>query len=143
MAKIRVLVANRPRLMRELVLATIADQPDIEIVGELLDESRIQEIVTESEPDVLIMALEIPGVPPLLCRELLERYPRLKIVALAPERNSSMLLWGTVDVHSTAIESSEDGILSALFLKGELGRLCRQKASQVIHCRRVISRAPR
>jgi chemotaxis response regulator CheB len=114
MAKIRVLVANRPRLMRELVLATIADQPDIEIVGELLDESRIQEIVTESEPDVLIMALEIPGVPPLLCRELLERYPRLKIVALAPERNSSMLLWGTVDVHSTAIESSEDGILSAL-----------------------------
>jgi DNA-binding NarL/FixJ family response regulator len=114
MGKIRVLVANRPRLMRELVLATIADQSDIEIVGELLDESRIQEIVAESEPDALIMALERPGVPPPLCRELLERYPRLKIVALAPERNSSMVLWGTVGVHSAAIESSEDGILSAL-----------------------------
>jgi hypothetical protein len=29
---IKVLVANRPRLMRELVLATISDQPDIEVV---------------------------------------------------------------------------------------------------------------
>ena len=28
---IRVVVANRPRLMRELVLETIRDQPDIEI----------------------------------------------------------------------------------------------------------------
>jgi hypothetical protein len=31
--KIRVLVANRPRLMRELVLAMIAVQPDIEEIG--------------------------------------------------------------------------------------------------------------
>jgi len=30
---IRVLVANHPRLMREIVLTTFADQPDIEIVG--------------------------------------------------------------------------------------------------------------
>ena len=36
---IRVLVANRPRLMRETILATFADQPDIEIVGEVADES--------------------------------------------------------------------------------------------------------
>ena len=36
---IRVLVANHPRLMRETILATFADQPDIEIVGEVEDES--------------------------------------------------------------------------------------------------------
>ena len=34
---IRVLVANHPRLMRESVLTTFADQPDIEIVGEVAD----------------------------------------------------------------------------------------------------------
>lgn len=33
MKPIRVLVANHPRLMREPVLATISDEPDIEIVG--------------------------------------------------------------------------------------------------------------
>jgi len=38
---IRVLVANQPRLLRELMLSTFADQPDIEIVGEVTDESEI------------------------------------------------------------------------------------------------------
>ena len=38
---IRVLVANRPRLLRETILTTFADQPDIEIVGEVADESEI------------------------------------------------------------------------------------------------------
>ncbi|MGA7753318.1 MAG: hypothetical protein WCB05_10815 [Candidatus Sulfotelmatobacter sp.] len=33
--RVRVLVANRPRLMREMVMTTISDQPDIEIVGEV------------------------------------------------------------------------------------------------------------
>ena len=34
---IRVLLANRPRLMCELILATFSDQPDIEIVDEVPD----------------------------------------------------------------------------------------------------------
>ena len=38
---IRVVVANRPRLMRELVLETIIDQPDIEIVAEIQNEDEI------------------------------------------------------------------------------------------------------
>jgi len=42
--KIRVLVANRPRLMRELVLATIAGEPDVEIVGETANETEITEL---------------------------------------------------------------------------------------------------
>ena len=37
MRKIRVLVANKPRLMRDLVLATISEQPDIEVLGSAAD----------------------------------------------------------------------------------------------------------
>ena len=33
----RILVANRPKLMRDVVLATLSDQPGIEIVGEVSD----------------------------------------------------------------------------------------------------------
>jgi chemotaxis response regulator CheB len=43
MKTIRVLVANRPRLMREVVLETISDQADIEIVGEIRDESELEQ----------------------------------------------------------------------------------------------------
>ena len=43
--RVRVLVANHPRLMRELVMATIADQSDIELVGEVRNESDLTEAV--------------------------------------------------------------------------------------------------
>jgi chemotaxis response regulator CheB len=49
--KTKVLVANRPRLMRELVLATIGDQPDIEVVGVLEDENAILSAVEQSPPE--------------------------------------------------------------------------------------------
>ncbi len=55
--RVRVLVANHPRLMRELVMATIADQPDIELVGEVQNEADLADIVEQVEPDVLITAL--------------------------------------------------------------------------------------
>ena len=58
MQKIKALVANRPRLMREMVLATISDQPDIEVVGVLEDEAVILESVEQAHPDFVIVALD-------------------------------------------------------------------------------------
>jgi chemotaxis response regulator CheB len=54
---IRVVVANRPRLMRELVIETIREQPDIEIIAEIQDEDKIVDAVEEKHPDFLIIAL--------------------------------------------------------------------------------------
>ncbi len=78
---IRVVVANRPRLMRELVLETIINQPDID---------------------------------PPLCDTLLRLYPEMKILALAPERNSSIFYWASFDIHSIQVEASQAGLLGAL-----------------------------
>ncbi len=50
---IRVLVANRPKLMRELIVSTLADEPGVEIVGEVADEAEIAEKVREVSPDLL------------------------------------------------------------------------------------------
>lgn len=50
---IRVLVANRPRLMLGTILTTFADQPDIEIVGEVTDESQIFESAKKTLPSSL------------------------------------------------------------------------------------------
>jgi D-glycero-alpha-D-manno-heptose-7-phosphate kinase len=43
--------------MRELVMATIADQPDIEVVGEVQNENDLADIVEQVQPDVLIIAI--------------------------------------------------------------------------------------
>lgn len=114
MKRVRVLVANRPRLMRELVLATIADQSDIEIVGEVLEESQLTEIVEEVQPDVLILALDNPEQHSALCGFLLGRFPQMRILALAPERNQGMYYWAVVDIRSKKMESSEATLLNAL-----------------------------
>jgi AmiR/NasT family two-component response regulator len=114
MQRIRVVVANRPRLMKDLVLATIADQSDIEIVGETEDESEIPELVELRRPDWLIVALEEPEARPGLNGFLLGRYPHLKILALNAERNRGLFYRAFVDIRSTPVESSEQAILDVL-----------------------------
>ena len=114
MKRVRVLVANRPRLMRELVLAVIADQPDIEVIGEVQDESRLAEAIEDAQPDILILALDDADKRIAQCGFLLGRYPQMKILALAPEQNRGVFYWATVDVRTKPLESSEAGILSAL-----------------------------
>jgi len=112
--RIRVLMAYHPRLMRELVLLTIAEQPDIEVVGEVPNESELTMAIEESQPDVLIMALDESRERTAQCGFLLGRYPRMRILAIAPEENRGTVYFAIVDVRTKPLESSEVGILSAL-----------------------------
>jgi len=114
MAKIRVLVANRPRLMREVVLALIFDQPDIEVLGEVRDDSELAEMVAECRPDFVIIALDSTEKRPEICDAVFQSNPRTSILALAPERNTGLLFWVVTTVRSKCVESSEEGILGAL-----------------------------
>lgn len=114
MRKIKVLIANRPRLMRELVMATISDQSDIEVVGVLEDEPSIQKMVEQTQPDVLIITLDRPEDRPHICDVLLDRFPHLRILALAAERNNTVFYWASLDIRSNRIENSEESILNAL-----------------------------
>jgi DNA-binding NarL/FixJ family response regulator len=112
--RVRVLVANRPRLMRELVMATISDQPDIEVVGEVSDGGDLTEMVEQAQPDVLILAMDEPEKRSGQCGFLLGRYPQMRILALAPEQNTGIFYWAIVDIRTRPLESSEAGILNAV-----------------------------
>ena len=114
MKRIRVLVANRPRLMRELTVATIVDQPDIELIGEVGNQDDLTDAVEHSRPDILILAMDDREKYRVQCGFLLGRYPEMKIIALAPEQNRAQFYWAFVDIRSQALESSEAGILSAI-----------------------------
>lgn len=114
MKRIRVLVANQPRLMRELTMATIVDQPDIELVGEVGNQDDLTDAVEHSRPDVLILAMDEQDKYRVKCGFLLGRYPEMRIIALAPEQNRAQFYWAFVDIRSKALESSEAGILSAV-----------------------------
>lgn len=114
--KIRVLVANRPRLLRELILETFADQPDIEIVGEVRETEyeNITRVVDETRPEFLILGLGKEEARPPLCDDLLRRHPEMKILAVAENHESSIFYWAKLDIRSTPLETSEAAILGAL-----------------------------
>lgn len=122
---IRVVVANRPRLIREMILEAILGQPDMEVVAEIEDEREIVRVVEATCPDFLIIALDSSGEHASICQTLLPRFPKMKILALAPERNISIFFWGSFDIHSRSVEASEDGILNALRLRGPMHELSR------------------
>ena len=110
----RILVANRPKLMRELLLGVLADQPWIEIVGEVSDDSEISDYVLRTSPDLLVIAVDEPGQKPQICDALFNQHPELRIIAVAPSRNYSVFYWATLDIHADDIEASEEGFLSAI-----------------------------
>jgi AmiR/NasT family two-component response regulator len=100
--------------MRELVLATISDKPDIEIVGEVVDETNLIEVVEQVQPDVLILAIDEQQKRLGQCGFLLGRYPQMRILALAPEQNLGIFYWAIIDIRTKPLESSEAGILNAV-----------------------------
>ena len=117
---VRVMVANQPRLVRELVLETIKEQADIEVVAEVQNESDIARAVDEIKPDFLIVTLSESDKCPPVCEVLLLRHPQMKVLALAPERNSSVFFFTAFDIHAVPVEASEEGILSTLRSKSSL-----------------------
>jgi DNA-binding NarL/FixJ family response regulator len=111
---VRVLVANRPKLMRELIVSTLADEPGVEIVGEVAEEAEIAERVREVRPDLLVIALDDTSKRPQLCDTLLRDWPKLRIISVASQENCSVFYWASFDIHSSEIEASEQGILNAV-----------------------------
>jgi chemotaxis response regulator CheB len=110
----RILVANKPKLMRELLLGTLAEQPWIEIVGEVADEVDIRDQVQKFSPDLLVVTADVHGRRPGICDTLLRHFPGLRIIAVAPHENHTVCYWASIDIHSGDIESSEEGLLAAV-----------------------------
>jgi AmiR/NasT family two-component response regulator len=86
----RVLVANRPKLMREIVIEACAGQADIEIVGEVAEDCDIMSRIDETQPDFLFIALEDPDKRPPICDAILRLRPKLGIIAVGAHSNRTV-----------------------------------------------------
>jgi len=113
---IRILVANQPRVMRELLLATLAERGDIEIVGEVTNEAEIPASVKRTAPDLLVISLDELGQRPRICDTVLRAHPDLRIIAVASEHNRSVCYWASLqlDIHCSDIEPSQEGIVGVM-----------------------------
>jgi len=111
---IRVLVANRPRLLRELVLSTLSEQVGISIVGEVENERDVPSLVAEAKPDFLVLALEESGRRPPLCDQLLRKFLGLRVIAVAPNTNVGIVYWASLKIHSKKMADSKNVLLEIM-----------------------------
>ena len=111
---IRVLVANGPRLFRELLVSTLSKHAGIQIVGEAESDEDVPPLVAETKPNFLLIALDESRRRPAICDQLLRSFPGLRIIALAPHTNLGILYWTSLKIHSTTIGTSKNVLLKMM-----------------------------
>jgi DNA-binding NarL/FixJ family response regulator len=83
----RIALVELPRIMREIIERAVADQPDMEIVGEL-PASTLPEALDGAGVDVVISGTNYDCAS---LRELLDERPRLKVLAVADDGRDAFL----------------------------------------------------
>ena len=105
--RLRVVMANPPKLMRKLLLEKLKEEPWIEMVGEATQESEIRELAQKTAPDLVVVTADRPGRRPAICDELLSEFLALRLIAVTPRENHTVSYWASLEVHADEIESSE------------------------------------
>jgi two-component system chemotaxis response regulator CheB len=92
MSKIKVLIVDDSRMIREVLTDILKDQPDIEVVGAAADAFEARDMIKKLEPDVLTLDVEMPKMNGL---EFLDKLMRAKpmpvvMISSATERGSEV-----------------------------------------------------
>jgi chemotaxis response regulator CheB len=111
---VRVLVANRPRLFRELMVSTLSKHAGIKIVGVAENDEDIPSLVAETRPDCLLIALDESQRRPLLCDQLLRKFPGLRIIAVAHNTTSGRSYRASLKIHSKKVATSKNALLEVM-----------------------------
>jgi chemotaxis response regulator CheB len=115
---IRILVANRPRLMRDLIMSIVTEQSDMELVGELSgteEEDDIPRRIRDVMPDLVVIGLEDPNNQRELWGKVLRQYPGVGVIAVAEHTNRCVCYWAVTRIESREIEEvSEKGFITAV-----------------------------
>jgi DNA-binding NarL/FixJ family response regulator len=93
MNKIKVLIVDDHPLMREAVKTALADESDLEVIGEAADGASGIRLARERQPDVTIMDLLMPGIDGLeAITRIREADPQAHILAFTSMENEERVL---------------------------------------------------
>lgn len=90
MNKIRVLLANHPVMVPDVIRRKLEGQDDMELVGDCRGPIKILQETGRAKADAVILAQE-GNDEPGLCGQLLAVYPDLTILSLAPDVDAAFV----------------------------------------------------
>jgi two-component system response regulator NreC len=92
MNKIRILLAEDHKTVREGLKMIVNGQPDMEIVGEVGDGLAAVRLADELQPDIVLMDVSMPQLNGLKATEKInQQCPQVKILALTRHKDSAYL----------------------------------------------------
>lgn len=92
MKKIRLVIADDHKILRESLMILLAQQDDIEIVGEAADGPSALQQVALLQPDIVILDISLPRLNGLEIAARLQREePNVKIIFLTMHRNEEFV----------------------------------------------------
>jgi two-component system nitrate/nitrite response regulator NarL len=90
---IRVLVVDDHPVVRKGILSSLADQPEVTVVGEAGDGQQAVQKAKELKPDIIVMDVEMPRMSGLMAAEMLRReLPDIRILMLSMHRNPEFVM---------------------------------------------------
>ena len=102
MEKLRIVLAEDHTILREGLRALLSADPSFEIIGEAPNGREAVRCVEKLEPDLLLMDLSMPRMSGMdAIREIKNRYPEIKIIALTVHKTEEYLL--------TTLKAGADG----------------------------------
>jgi DNA-binding NarL/FixJ family response regulator len=89
---IRIVLADDHEIVREGLRSLLEHHTDIEIVAEASDGVSAVEVVTEQQPDVIVMDASMPGLNGIeATRQILHHFPQARIICLSMHSESQFV----------------------------------------------------
>lgn len=89
--KIRVLLADDHRILRNALASMLADEQDLEIVGEAGDGVEAVELASQYRPDVILMDITMPRLNGIeATRRITATWPQVRVIGLSMHEEEGM-----------------------------------------------------
>jgi two-component system, NarL family, response regulator NreC len=90
---IKIVLADNHQIVRQGLAQLLADDPDMQVVGEAEDYSTTIKLIQESPPQVVIMDISMPDMNGVeATRRILSQYPGIKVIGLSMHSDSLFVL---------------------------------------------------
>jgi DNA-binding NarL/FixJ family response regulator len=124
-AKTRVLLVDDHRLMLEAVRFALEEDGDFEIVGATTESTKVQGLVAELRPDVVLLDVRMPQLDGITClKRIHAAFPEVVVVMLSASEDQAVI--------AAAMENGATGFVLKHLDPRDLGGVIRQALGGVV-----------
>ena len=125
MRPLKILIADDHGLMLEAIKLALEHEPDLQVVGEAESGSELLPLVGQTEPDVVVLDLHMPGIDGVACIRLIrQRFPLVRTMVLSAHDSDEMI--------EAALDAGADAFISKSVDPADLAHALRRAIARPV-----------